>query len=331
MSRTATIIGGGVMGATCAQVLADNGHEVLIYERSADKVAQINRGFHPVFLTPLKNVRAQSWDNQKITDKFVIIAVPSKIIRQILADLEPFLEGRKIFVNVSKGIENESLLRFSEIAAKMIGPTKLEAFVTLTGPCHAEELNERRLSTMIAAHPDLRCAQAVQRMFSNGYLRIYTSTDQIGAEFSGMTKNAIAVISGIAKASDLGENASAALLSRGLVEMVRIVTCLGGSNETVFGLAGIGDLLVTANNNLSRNYRAGLKVGRGQKLDRILAEESQTIEGFRSIEALYQLSLERKIDLPLIHAAYKVIFEGAAIDAVIKKLFARELKHEKIG
>jgi glycerol-3-phosphate dehydrogenase (NAD(P)+) len=217
----------------------------------------------------------------------------------------------------------------SEIVSDEINPKYLKGFVALTGPSHAEEVILRKLTLLVAASNSLDHAKLVQSIFSNeSYLRIYTSTDLIGAEVGGAVKNAIAVVSGACTGLGLGENARAALISRGILEIVRVVEFMGGKKETAFGLTGIGDLIVTASSENSRNFQAGKKIGLGIPIDQIYLEQKQTIEGIRTIEALEQLSKQNGLELPLIHVAYEIISGKLLVTDAVSKLLSRDLKSE---
>lgn len=326
-----TIIGGGAWGTTLGQVCLDNGHEVLIYDINSEHVQKINAHLHPFFDTILpKHIQATALLKEAIAfSNVILLSVPTKVIRLVLRDINPYLEVPTLFINVSKGIEPESLKRMSEIAKDEINPKYFEGFVALTGPSHAEEVILRKLTLLVAASSNLIHAKRVQSLFSNdSYLRVYTSTDLIGAEVGGAVKNAIAVVSGACTGLGLGENARAALISRGILEIVRVVEFMGGKRETAFGLTGIGDLIVTASSENSRNFQAGKKIGLGIPVDQIYLEQKQTIEGIRTIEALEHLSKRNNLELPLIHVAYEIIFGNLSVSDAVPKLLSRDLKSE---
>ena len=325
------IIGGGAWGCTLGQVLIDNGHEVLIYDVNSKAVDEINRHHLPFFGNdlPLSLKATTSIDELILFSHYFILSVPTKVIRPVLKQMNPILVEPSVFINVSKGIEPESLKRVSEIVEEEISETKLKGFVVLTGPSHAEEVILRKLTLLVSSSKDMELAKEIQSIFSNEkYLRIYTSTDLIGAEVGGAVKNAIAVISGACTGLGLGENARAAVITRGIVEIVRVVEIMGGKKETAFGLTGIGDLIVTASSENSRNFKAGRKIGLGMKLDEVYQSEAQTIEGIRTIEAMHKLSLDHGIELPMINMAYRIIFEGMPVEEGLERLLSRDLKSE---
>ncbi|MFH0767666.1 MAG: NAD(P)H-dependent glycerol-3-phosphate dehydrogenase, partial [Bacillota bacterium] len=217
----------------------------------------------------------------------------------------------------------------SEIVEEEISESNLLGFVVLTGPSHAEEVILRKLTLLVSSSKNLELAQEVQRIFSNDqYLRVYSSSDLIGCEFGGAVKNAIAVISGACTGLGLGENARAAVITRGIIEIVRVVEVMGGKRETAFGLTGIGDLIVTASSENSRNFTAGKKIGQGIPIEQIYAEQKQTIEGIRTIEAMHHLSQVYHIDLPLINVAYEILQNKLEVGEALKKMLSRDLKSE---
>lgn len=326
-----TIIGGGAWGTTLGQVCIDNGHEVLIYDVNMEHVSKINMHMHPFFETQLpSSIKATHDLNHAIAfSNIILLSIPTKVMRPVLHEINLLINSPTIFINVSKGLEVETLKRMSEIVSDEIDAQFLEGFVALTGPSHAEEVILRKLTLLVAASTHIKHAKLIQTIFSNeSYLRVYTSTDLIGAEVGGAVKNAIAVVSGACTGLGLGENARAALISRGILEIMRVVEFMGGKKETAFGLTGIGDLIVTASSENSRNFQAGKKIGLGIPIDQIYQEQKQTIEGIRTIEALESLSIKNNLELPLIHVAYEIIKGHLLVTEAVPKLLSRDLKSE---
>ena len=326
-----SIVGGGAWGTTLAQTLVDNGHQVLIYDLNFQIVDKINTHRHPFFDTVLPlEVKATNHIEEIIKfSNYFILAVPTKVIRTVLRTMNPLMIKSSVFINVSKGIEPESLKRVSEIVEEEIPNDKLKGFVVLTGPSHAEEMILRKLTLLVSSSKDEDLAKEVQLIFSNEkYLRVYTSNDLVGCEVGGAVKNAIAVISGTCTGLGLGENARAAVITRGIVEIVRVVEMMGGKKETAFGLTGIGDLIVTASSENSRNFTAGKKIGQKVPIDEIYQSEKQTIEGIRTIEAMHNLSIREGVELPMINVAYDIIFNKMSVEEGLQKLLSRDLKSE---
>ena len=326
------IIGGGSWGATLANLLSDNGHETLIFDINEAQVKGINDTHQHPFFDTLLNEDIKATTNIKEAVEFsnvLLVGVPTKVIRNVLNQINEYSNEPKILINVSKGIEPQTLLTVSQIAEEVMDEKKLQAVVTLSGPSHAEEVILRKLTVLVAASKNIEAAKLVQQLFSNNtYMRVYTSTDIIGVEVGGSVKNAIALISGVCTGLGLGENARAALISRGALEVIRIVEVMGGLKETVYGLTGIGDLIVTASSMNSRNFQAGLKIGRGEKIDDVVANSRMVVEGARVIISAHEISKKFNLELPIIEIAYGVLYENAPIDEAIVSILSRQLKAE---
>ena len=329
-----SIIGGGAWGATLGQLLVDNGHDVIIYDINEQFVQTINeKHIHPFFDLPLPQTlfATKSLSEALAFSDYLVLAVPTKVMRGLLNTINNSITTPKFFINVSKGIEPDTSKRVSEIVEEVIRPEYMAGFAVLTGPSHAEEVIRRKLTLLTVASKKESLAKTLQTVFSNDtYMRVYTSDDLIGCEVGGAVKNAIAVVSGMATGLDMGENARAALITRGIVEIVRVVEAYGGKRETAFGLTGVGDLIVTASSENSRNFKAGKQIGAGKTMAQIYAEERQTIEGVRAIEALHKKKKKKGLSLPIIEVAYHVIFEEMPLTEAITKLLTRTLKSEKI-
>lgn len=327
-----SIIGGGSWGTTLAQVLSDNGHDVLIRDINAEFVEKINTVHqHPFFdVTLPANLRATLDLNEAITfSNVLILCVPTKAMRNVLKEINYILDSKKLFVNVSKGIEPNTSYRVSQIVDDEIDKKYLEGYVVLSGPSHAEEVILRKVTSLVSASNNLNAAELVQNLFSNDkYMRVYTSDDVIGVETSGSMKNAIAIVSGIASGMGLGENARAFLISRGIKEIVSIVTTLGGKMETAYGLSGVGDLIVTASSLNSRNFQCGLKLGSGMDVNDAIGAITQSVEGVRAIEAGYEIGKNHNLDLPIINTAYMVVKNKISAREALNKLLTRSLKSE---
>lgn len=326
------ILGGGSWGTTLAQVLADNGHEALIYDNNISHINKIKQHLHPFFEIEIPASIKGTNQLKEVLDfgDYLLIALPTAAIRTVLNDINKQLKSKKVFINVSKGIEPVTTKRVSQIVEEEIDPKYNSGYVLLTGPSHSEEVILRKLTLLTSSSYNLDLAKAVQKMFSNQkYLRVYINSDVIGAEVGGTAKNAIAVVSGAATGLKLGENARAALITRGSVEIVRVVEAMGGERETAYGLTGIGDLIVTASSENSRNFRAGFRIGEGVPLDQIFKESEQTIEGVRSIIALHEYAQKEGLYLPIITTAYRVLFEGLDLESAIHSLLTSDLKEEK--
>ncbi len=326
-----SVIGGGAWGTTLAQVLADNGCEVLIRDINQDFVNKINKHHvHPSFDVSIPSTikATKSLEEALVYTDYVVLCVPTKVIRSVLEEINKIITTKKVFINVSKGIEPETGYLVSEVINDSIDDNKLEAYVVLSGPSHAEELIKRKLTTLVSASTNNKYAIEVQNMFANDYLRVYTSDDVRGVETGGAIKNAIAVVSGIVEGLGLGENARAALICRGMREIVKIVTSLGGKIETAYGLSGLGDLIVTASSFNSRNFKVGFKIGQGLKVEDALSTSTQTVEGIRTIMAAHEIGIKYNLELPIINASYLLLTGKISLEEGQNLLLTRKLKKE---
>lgn len=327
------IIGGGSWGTTLAQVLSDNGNDVLIRDINKDFVNKINNEhLHPFFdLEIPSNIKATLDLKEALNfSDIIVLCVPTKAMRNVLHEINSLIDTKKIFVNVSKGIEPQTSYRVSEIVKDEIDNNRLEGFVVLSGPSHAEEVILRKVTSLVAASENEELAKKVQQLFSNDkYIRVYTSDDVIGVECGGSMKNAIAIISGVASGMGLGENARAFLITRGMKELISITCALGGRMETAYGLSGIGDLIVTASSLNSRNFQCGLRIGKGMSVSDAEGEIVQSVEGIRAIQAGYEIGKKYNIDLPLINTAYQVVMGKISAKDALEELLKRSLKTEK--
>ena len=325
-------IGGGSWGSTLANLLSDNKHETLIYDINQDTVNLINEKHTHPFFESILNDDVKATTNLSDVVNFsdiLVLSVPTKVIRPVMEQVKALIKSPKLFVNVSKGIEPHTLLTVSGIAEEIFTEREMKGFVTLSGPSHAEEVIKRKLTTLVAASKNIKDAELVQSLFSNqSYMRVYSSTDIIGVEVAGSVKNAIALVSGVCTGLGLGENARAALINRGALEIIRITLVLGGERDTVYGLAGIGDLIVTASSMNSRNFQAGLKIGQGEDVNDVVNNSRMVVEGVRVLESAYEISIKHNLYLPIISTAYKVIFEKLNVNEAIELILSAELKKE---
>ena len=327
------IIGGGSWGTTLAQVLSDNGNDVLIRDINENFVKKINENhLHPFFdLDIPANIKA-TLDLKEALDfsDIIVLCVPTKAMRSVLNEINKIIKNKKLFINVSKGIEPDTSFRVSQIVEDEIDNNLLEGYVALSGPSHAEEVILRKFTSLVVASKNEELSIKVQHIFSNDkYIRVYTSDDVIGVECGGSMKNAIAIISGCASGMGLGENTRAFLITRGIKEIISITVALGGKMETVYGLSGIGDLIVTASSMNSRNFQCGLRIGKGMSVSDAEGDIVQSVEGIRAIKAGYEIGKKYNIELPLINAAYLVATGKISVKEALEGLLKRDLKAEK--
>lgn len=332
--KNITIIGAGSWGCALSRILGDNGHNVLLYDIDEEAVKEINE-FHTnskkLFTSKLpNNVTATTCLKEAIQrNDYILLVVPTAVVRNVLKQINEVIDSKKVFINASKGIEPDTFKRVSEIVYEEIKQEYLEGFVVLTGPSHAEEVVNQKLTVVAAASDNIELAKEVQVMFSNKeYFRVYTCDDLIGAELGGSLKNIYALASGIIEGLGYGVNAKAAIIARALVEMKRLSKALGANEETLNGLTGVGDLVVTCTSNLSRNYQAGYMIGTGDNLDEALSKMTMVVEGARTCISAYQAAKKFNIYTPIIDAIYDVIYNHQKPKDVIYNLMATSLKNE---
>lgn len=249
-------------------------------------------------------------------------------MRDVLKSINKELDHQVMIINASKGIEPGTHKRVSEIVKEEIDPNYLEAFVALTGPSHAEEVIERAVTTVTCASTVAEKANIIQEMFNNQYFRVYRVDDLIGVEIGGSIKNVIALAAGIIAGLGYGDNAKAALITRGLVEIKRLGTAVGAKEETFSGLSGLGDLIVTCTSVHSRNWQAGYKIGSGSDLQEAIDSMTMVVEGVRTCQATYEMIQSLQIEMPIVETVYGVIFNKLDPRDAIAQLMMRDMKPE---
>ncbi len=327
------VIGAGSWGTALSLVLADNDQEVMLYGREQTNVDRINEHhenaqFLPGVMLP-QSLKATT--DLKVAVEgatHILIVTPSSAIRSVSRQLNDLLTEPVVLIHASKGIEPKTHLRLSELIEEEVDPAKRKAVCVLTGPSHAEEVALRKPTTVTIASDDLEEAGRVQELFTNENFRVYLNADIIGAELGGALKNIIALAAGMTDGLGYGDNAKAALITRGMVEIARLGTMLGANPMTFTGLTGMGDLIVTCTSVHSRNWRAGNAIGRGEKLETVLENMGMVVEGVRATQAAYDLAETKQCELPLTSALYHVLFDGHTPEEEVKKLMQRPQKNE---
>jgi glycerol-3-phosphate dehydrogenase (NAD(P)+) len=260
--------------------------------------------------------------------EIVLSAIPSAHARTVYTAALPFLSERMIFVSATKGIEHDSLLRMSEVIADVVRPRFAPRLAVLSGPSFALEVARGDPTAVVIASEQAALAATVQQAFSGPTLRFYTNSDMIGVEIGGAVKNVIAIAAGACVGLGLGSNTIAALVTRGLAELTRLAVALGGQRETLAGLAGLGDLVLTANGTLSRNRSVGVELGRGRPLADILAGMRMVAEGVGTTAAVLALARKHNIEMPIAEQMDAVLHRGRAPRDAIRELMERRLKQE---
>lgn len=321
------VVGSGAWGTALAISLCKNGHEVSLWVRSGEKAEQMSKARQNPRLVGVdlpKELHITA-DCACVAGKdLVVMASPSFALRQVSRAVAPFLDEKTVLVSVTKGIEQESLLRMSQVIEQETG----HSAVALTGPSHAEEVARGIPTGCVAASPNQKAAELVQEAFMSECFRIYTSPDIVGAELGGALKNVIALCSGVVDGLGLGDNTKAMLMTRGLTEIARLGVSLGADRDTLAGLAGVGDLIATCTSPHSRNRSAGVLIGQGKTAQEAMEAVGAVVEGYYATCSAWTLGQRQGVDMPIVGAAYAVLYEGATAQEVIRKLLQRQKKAE---
>ena len=256
------------------------------------------------------------------------MAVPSHVYRQVLVQMLPVLEADVVFVSAAKGIENETLLRMSQVIADVAKARFSPRVGAISGPTFALEVAQGEPTALVVASPDETLRLFLQHELSTPRFRLYTNPDLIGVEIAAAVKNIIAIAAGVVEGLGLGSNATAALITRGLVEITRLAVACGGKRETLSGLAGLGDLVLTAYGSLSRNRRVGIALGQGKHIEEVLSHMRMVAEGVKTAKSTVALARKHNVEMPIAEKMYSVLYEGLAPQDAINDLMDRRLKEE---
>lgn len=324
------ILGAGSWGSALGLVLAKKGYQVNMWTLSEEQAEKINRtreniDYLPGVLFPNNITLTTDIENAIKDSKIIVLAVPSQAIRSVCKQIKTFVKDDQIIVDVAKGLEKGTGLRLSEVCVQELPNNP---YVTLSGPSHAEEVAKDIPTTVVVASKDLEIAQSVQDIFMSPKFRVYTNPDIVGVELGGALKNIIAFGAGICDGLGYGDNAKAALMTRGIREIGRLGQAMGANSSTFAGLSGIGDLIVTCTSMHSRNRRAGILIGEGKNLEETLKEVKMVVEGITATEVAYEVAKDLKIDMPITNAIYSVLHNGSNPNEVVIELMMRNKTHE---
>ena len=323
----ATVVGSGAWGTALAIRLCKNGHDVTMWTFEKELIPQMEETRRNPRLPSavLPDALKISGDYSCIRgSKLVVMASPSFPARAVGKAAAPYIDEDAVVVSVTKGLENGTHMRMSQIVAEVTG----REVVALTGPSHAEEVAIDVPTGLLAACKNQEMAEFVQDAFMADCLRVYTSPDPIGAELGAALKNVIALCAGITDGLGCGDNTKAMLMTRGLTETARLGVSLGAQKDTFAGLAGVGDLIVTCTSMHSRNRRAGILIGQGKDAQTAMKEVGAVVEGYYAAKSAYELGKRQGIDMPITEAAYKVLYENADIKETFLQLMSRQRKSE---
>lgn len=329
------VLGAGSWGTALSKVLAENGHNVKIWSRVEDQAIideindkHTNSRYLDDIALPETIVGTTDLADAISNREIIVVVIPTVGIRNVAQQLNQLVKEPKIIVHASKGLEQGTHQRISSILEEEIAPAKLQGVVALSGPSHAEEVAVQDLTSITSASKNEEIAKRIQYLFMNDYFRIYRNADIIGVELGAALKNIIAIGAGALNGLGYGDNAIAALVTRGLAEISRLGVELGAEPQTFMGLSGVGDLIVTCTSPHSRNWRAGKLIGEGANVEDLQAEIGMAIEGLSTVIAAKELSEARGIDMPITQAIYKVAYEDADVSETVTELMRREGKAE---
>jgi len=325
-----TFLGGGSFGSALSIMLAKKGIEVSIWDRKLSVINDININrenikYLPKVIIPT-GVTAFIDIEVAISDSdIIVLAVPSHVIRSLSKIIAPYLKQNQIVVSIAKGIEEGSLKRISQVIEEEIPSNPI---VILSGPSHAEEVALDIPTTVVVTSKKMEYAKIVQDVFMTSKFRVYTNDDIIGVEIGGAVKNIIALAAGVSDGIGYGDNSKAALMTRGMSEIIKIGAKLGGKTETFYGLTGMGDLIVTCTSMHSRNRRAGILIGKGFSMENACEDIGMVVEGIKATRAFYELKEKQKVSMPITDVLYKVLFEGKDPKDGVHELMSRNKKDE---
>lgn len=333
MSSSITLFGAGSWGTALAVHLASAGCDVTLWARRQEAVDEMRRSRRNPSYLP----EARIPDGVQVTSDLEVAAaatdlwgmvVPSQSLRNLAERLQRFLRPEVTVVSLAKGIENDTLMTMSQVLREVFGSVAAHRIGVLYGPSHAEEVAEGRPTTVVAAAPEAAVAEHIQDAFMTKSLRVYVNTDVIGVEIGGSAKNVLAIAAGIGDGIGYGDNAKAALVTRGIAEIRRLGLAMGARAQTFAGLAGIGDLIVTCMSSHSRNRYLGEQIGRGKTLDDVLGEMDMVAEGVRTTQSIHDLAQRHEVEMPITEAVYSILFENRRPREMVEELMTRSAKRE---
>ena len=336
MINKIAVLGAGSWGSVLANLLVGNNEEVMLWSRDSEQVVTMNRWhINPQYMKDFKyspDLKATDDMEEAVRDaEYILMVIPTKGLREVAGNLNKILvklDQKPLLIHATKGLEQETYKRPSQMLAEEIDEDHRQDIVVLSGPSHAEDVAIQDMTAVTAACANLAAAERVQKLFSNNFFRVYTNDDVIGAEFGGALKNIIAIGAGALQGLGYKDNARAALITRGLAEIRRLGVAFGANPFTFIGLSGVGDLVVTATSKNSRNWRAGYQLGQGRQLEDVISNMGMVIEGIYTAKAAYELAQKRNVKMPITEALYRVLYEGEDIETAITNLMSRQATSE---
>lgn len=324
------VLGAGSWGTALAIVLGKNGHEVVLWSKLKQEVELLQTYREHIEKLPGSELP----DNVSVTDDLcsacmgqdlIVFAVASPFVRSTAKLASEWIPQGQLIVNVAKGIEESTLDTLSDILSEELPGRDI---AVLSGPSHAEEVSKGIPTTVVVGTAKKENAEFIQNVFMNDFFRVYTSPDVIGIELGGSLKNVIALAAGVVDGLGFGDNTKAALMTRGIAEITRLGLAMGGKSQTIGGLSGVGDLIVTCTSTHSRNWNAGYLIGKGKSVKEAMDEVKQVVEGVYSARAAYKLAQKYDVSMPIVEKVTEVLFEGKSAKDAVAELFARDKRME---
>jgi glycerol-3-phosphate dehydrogenase (NAD(P)+) len=333
-SPRVAVVGAGSWGTALASLLAKQGHAVTIWSFETEVVEQIRDGgentkYLPGVALPQALGASSDLEATVASADFVLSVSPSQFVHRVMSDVAELIPDEAIVISASKGIELSTLRTMDEVLGDLLSPAQMAGFTVLSGPSFAKEVALESPTAVVAASHRPEAAKRVQELFQTPYFRVYTNPDVIGVELGGALKNVIAVAAGAGAGAGLGHNTLAALITRGLAEIKRLGLAMGAQPATFSGLAGMGDLVLTCNGELSRNRTVGFRLGRGESLDSILGEMTAVAEGVKTAESVRDLAARYGVEMPISEEVYGMLVLGRTPEEALRNLMERDPKPEE--
>jgi glycerol-3-phosphate dehydrogenase (NAD(P)+) len=327
--QKAAVLVAGSWGTALAGVLADNGYKVALWSRNETQVAEMNTSRRNRSMQLSPRITATSSMKEALSGaNAAVIAATSAAMREVVAQMRPYMHPQMLLVHATKGFEAETWKRMSVVMSEELSSYDADRIVVLSGPSHAEEVARQCPTTVVVASRNHEAAKAAQELLGTSYFRVYTNPDLVGVEVSGALKNIIALGAGLSDGLGFGDNAKAALLTRGLAEIARLGVAMDASPLTFAGLAGVGDLIVTCTSKLSRNWKAGYLLAQGKTLAEALQEVGMVVEGVRTTQAAMQLSRLYEVAMPITEELHNVLFSDKPARTAVEHLMGRDPTRE---
>ena len=331
--RRAAVIGAGAWGTSLARHLAEKGLTVKLWAYETEVVESINTNkenslFLPGVSLPGLLMATSSFTEALSDADFLLLAVPSHAMRNVIKKMKSVLPKPLPIVVATKGIEEDTLKLMTQVLQELLPANWAHGITVLTGPSFAVEVCQSKPTTVLLAGQDSALTTQMQSVFMTPVFRVYTGSDLIGAQLGGALKNVMAIAAGVVDGLDLGSNARAALITRGLAEIIRLGVALGADIHTFYGLSGLGDLVLTCTGSLSRNHSVGVRLGQGETLDKILKDTITVAEGIRTTRAAMSLAIQLDVEMPIVQSIHRLLFEGQAARQAVEGLMSRSAKEE---